>query len=191
MRRAASIRLIVSLAVVAGLGVASTAQAAQTVWTLRPVQRDPLLWIGVAGSPPSAVLTVPAAATATAQQWVFTRSGGTVQYPVYRISNYASRQCLEGPGGDVTTPGPHVPVSVSQCYVISFYNFQFKTLTNQVGNPGLSANRVWRIHHRTRNGYDLCLVVPYSRFVAGTRLGLQRCSQSLNHQWYLTRGTLP
>jgi hypothetical protein len=61
-------------------------------------------------------------------------------------------------------------------------------------NPGLaitpSAPRLLRIHWAGQTDSAAgrsCLVVPYSRFEVGTRIGIQRCSQSSNHRWWVFR----
>jgi hypothetical protein len=196
------IRRLVTLAVatlVAAAGAAMTVAPAQgaTVWRMQAVPPGPNanLWMDAPGAVPALGRNIGSGVHPPTQWWSFRRVGGTIQFPWYELVNAGSGQCVYY-GGVTGAEGtaPH-PAEMRGCSTdFRLYWFQFRTLTNQPVNPGLSAGapRVYRIHWMGQGDEPIgthCLVVPNSFFQPGTRLAVQSCSGSPNQQWRLYRTT--
>jgi hypothetical protein len=195
--RKLAILVAVSLTAAACAAVSVAPAQAATVWRMQAVPPGPNvnLWMDAPGAFPALGRSMGSGVHAPTQWWSFKRVGGTVQFPWYQLVNAGSGRCIyyggvTGEEGDA----PH-PAEVRGCFKDFRLDwFQFRTLTNQPVNPGLStaASRVLRIHWMGQGDEPAathCLVVPNSFFQPATRLAVQRCSQSPNQQWRLYRST--
>lgn len=135
------------------------------------------------------------------QFWTLRRVGGTPQQPWYQVINRGTGGCLYWSGiTGAEGRGPH-PISVDvgggACRTQGFRLvwWQFRTLTNQPVNPGLSSitNKL-RLHWYGQGDEAaglLCLTVPFSQFRVGIRLAAGACSQAVNQQWWIYRSDIP
>ena len=190
-------RITVSLLVVGMLWGAVPVQG-ETVWRMQAAPPGPRLNLWMGWPARSGQLSIPeltrslgSGVFADHQNWVLTGRGGTPLQPWFEIRNYwAKYVCLSGQANGSVGVGPCEPDRTGW--------WQFRTLTNQPGNPRLSQAttdpRLWRIHwygHGQGTPGASCLVVPHSQFRAGTRLAVQPCTQSANHQWWVYRSSSP
>lgn len=184
-------RMVPALASGFMLALASPAESA-TVWRILVGPRSNN-FLGVSGGKPALTRSIGSGVFSDSQHWVLRRVGGTITAPEYQIYNYENKLCLDSV---IPNPGLVERIPLTGCGPGGGWRFQ--TPGNQTVNPGLvqsgTAAREYRIRARSVDAYPwgYCLVVPFSRFVEGTQVGVQRpCATSPNHRWWLFRDSKP
>ena len=187
------------MAALAG-GLCSTGVAhAATAWRIQPAPPGGLdarknLWLDVNGGFATLTGSLGSGVFKASQKWGLRRVGGTVQQPWYQVYNVDFDGCLEKP---LNVPTPQVLFRGCRAQGPDHVRtdwWQFRSLTNQPGNPGLvqaaPSPRLWVIRGFYETSGD-CMTVANADYRAGTRIAMQGCNRSAGQQWWLYRTTAP
>jgi hypothetical protein len=200
MGRAAGRRRGIVLAAALAVGLCSTGAAhAATAWRVQPAPPGGLdarknLWLDVDGGFATLSGSVGSGVFKASQKWGLRRVGGTVQQPWYQVYNLAFDGCLEKA---LNIPTPQVFFRRCRAQGTGHIRtdwWQFTSLTNQPGNPGLTqagtGPRLWVIHGFYETSGN-CMAVANGDYRAGIRLAMEGCNRSAGQQWWLYRTTAP